>query len=387
MSCFYILFIKPCYFGFLGSITWSLKYSLTFCRRLELKTNKRTIAMSYCKHLKGTLLIFILSSSPQSGAEPRSGAGDFLQPTWFTQINIGTQLVSDDLYPELTNGQLVGLIGGLEVNDRLSLTLGYQYQTELSSNSYAITTSILDANAKFRYGLADKHFIYGSAGGAYWRSQYNDIERSGNGISPVVGLGYQYEYGRSLSFDAGYRYLYGVGSRAIGSYDGHQFLFGIKYRFGFVPQKQVKVASVHEPIEPPVPLEPKPVELLTLTLDHSKNYFKTGSYQVEPAVRYELAEVIKILKQEPKATANIIGHTDSTGNAENNLVLSEKRALSIAEVIYREGVEFERLKIVGKGQSQPIESNETRAGRQANRRVEVEVLLENLTSTRSANEL
>lgn len=343
--------------------------------------------MSYCKHLKGTLLIFILSSSPQSGAEPRSGAGDFLQPTWFTQINIGTQLVSDDLYPELTNGQLVGLIGGLEVNDRLSLTLGYQYQTELSSNSYAITTSILDANAKFRYGLADKHFIYGSAGGAYWRSQYNDIERSGNGISPVVGLGYQYEYGRSLSFDAGYRYLYGVGSRAIGSYDGHQFLFGIKYRFGFVPQKQVKVASVHEPIEPPVPLEPKPVELLTLTLDHSKNYFKTGSYQVEPAVRYELAEVIKILKQEPKATANIIGHTDSTGNAENNLVLSEKRALSIAEVIYREGVEFERLKIVGKGQSQPIESNETRAGRQANRRVEVEVLLENLTSTRSANEL
>jgi outer membrane protein OmpA-like peptidoglycan-associated protein len=69
----------------------------------------------------------------------------------------------------------------------------------------------------------------------------------------------------------------------------------------------------------------------------------------------------------------IVGHTDSKGSSSYNQDLSERRAQSAADYLMREGLTSNRLITVGKGESEPVATNETEAGRQKNRRVEVAI--------------
>ena len=68
------------------------------------------------------------------------------------------------------------------------------------------------------------------------------------------------------------------------------------------------------------------------------------------------------------------GHTDSAGAAEYNLALSERRAKTVQAYLAGRGVDIERLKYRGYGETQPIASNETPAGRAENRRVVLRIL-------------
>ncbi|MCG3764469.1 OmpA family protein [Vibrio cincinnatiensis] len=69
----------------------------------------------------------------------------------------------------------------------------------------------------------------------------------------------------------------------------------------------------------------------------------------------------------------ITGHTDSTGPAKYNQVLSEKRAEAAANYLAEKGVDKERIHYQGKGEDEPLESNATLEGRQKNRRVDMRV--------------
>jgi OmpA-OmpF porin, OOP family len=83
----------------------------------------------------------------------------------------------------------------------------------------------------------------------------------------------------------------------------------------------------------------------------------------------------------------IEGHTDNVGNRYRNLLLSEERTLSVEEWLIKKGITTERIDIIGYGPDQPIESNETKAGRAQNRRVEMSYsLLSPLTSSSEASE-
>ncbi len=72
----------------------------------------------------------------------------------------------------------------------------------------------------------------------------------------------------------------------------------------------------------------------------------------------------------------IIGHTDSTGNAEYNMGLSKRRAQSVADYLVSTGVEPEKLRVTGRGKNDPIASNDTEEGRALNRRVDIIVIAE-----------
>ena len=67
----------------------------------------------------------------------------------------------------------------------------------------------------------------------------------------------------------------------------------------------------------------------------------------------------------------MVGHTDSTGNPNYNLTLSQKRAQSVASYLTDRGVARNRLSAEGRGQNQPVADNATEAGRAQNRRVEI----------------
>ena len=79
------------------------------------------------------------------------------------------------------------------------------------------------------------------------------------------------------------------------------------------------------------------------------------------------------MKENPNQTAIISGHTDSTGDANYNEKLSQRRADAVKEAIIQEGVEAERLQSKGYGETRPIADNATKEGRAQNRRVEAEI--------------
>jgi outer membrane protein OmpA-like peptidoglycan-associated protein len=99
--------------------------------------------------------------------------------------------------------------------------------------------------------------------------------------------------------------------------------------------------------------------------------FETGKAQLKPGAFNRLQPLASYLKQHPEAHATIEGFTDTTGSAETNRLLSQRRAEAVRDVLVGDGIEPQRLAVQGMGEDYPIASNTTPAGRQQNRRVEV----------------
>jgi outer membrane protein OmpA-like peptidoglycan-associated protein len=84
-----------------------------------------------------------------------------------------------------------------------------------------------------------------------------------------------------------------------------------------------------------------------------------------------LDDVSRVLNQYPATYVDVVGHASSDGPEDYNQRLSEQRAVSVADYLIRQGVLRDRLFVAGRGESQPIASNDTEQGRAQNRRVEI----------------
>ena len=102
--------------------------------------------------------------------------------------------------------------------------------------------------------------------------------------------------------------------------------------------------------------------------------FQTGSANLTPLSRYELDNVVNAMNKYGNLTLEVGGHTDSTGDAGKNLSLSEARAQAVANYLRSKGANPDRLSALGYGQDRPIDTNDTAAGRQNNRRTELRIL-------------
>jgi OOP family OmpA-OmpF porin len=103
-------------------------------------------------------------------------------------------------------------------------------------------------------------------------------------------------------------------------------------------------------------------------------HFETGSATILPDSFPMLTEIVQLLKANPSIKKmRIEGHTDNRGGADMNLDLSKRRAASVREWLVQHGIDSGRLESEGYGLTRPIESNDTDAGRAANRRVEFKI--------------
>lgn len=102
--------------------------------------------------------------------------------------------------------------------------------------------------------------------------------------------------------------------------------------------------------------------------------FAVNESRIQPSFHDTLDSVALVLKEFEETAIAIGGHTDSTGSLELNQRLSENRAEAVGSFLQQRGVSRGRLHIRGYGPRQPIASNETVEGRQANRRVELELM-------------
>ena len=98
--------------------------------------------------------------------------------------------------------------------------------------------------------------------------------------------------------------------------------------------------------------------------------FDVGKSTIKPESMGEINRIAEFMKENSDIKFSVEGHTDNTGNAENNLKLSEERSQAVMNKLIELGISKDRLKSAGKGQTTPISDNTTDEGRAKNRRVE-----------------
>jgi len=113
-------------------------------------------------------------------------------------------------------------------------------------------------------------------------------------------------------------------------------------------------------------------ELLTVSLKGDLAFDK-NSAAVRPGLFTEIERMANVLNRYPKTVIQVGGHTDSQGSEASNLTLSQQRADAVKNLMIQLGISQERIESAAYGESKPIDSNETDAGRMMNRRVEIKI--------------
>ncbi len=98
--------------------------------------------------------------------------------------------------------------------------------------------------------------------------------------------------------------------------------------------------------------------------------FGTGQAAVRQQYEPLIALAVELMGNQPDARLTVIGHTDDVGEEASNQALSLRRATTVMDEIVNRGIDASRLTADGRGESEPLESNDTDEGRAANRRVE-----------------
>jgi len=130
---------------------------------------------------------------------------------------------------------------------------------------------------------------------------------------------------------------------------------------------QLQAAELQRQLEV---LQARPTDRgLVLTLGDT--LFATGKSEIKSGATANLDRLTAFMNEYPKRTAAIEGFTDSMGSDEMNQSLSERRADAVKRYLIDQGVGSARLTSTGRGESSPVADNESAAGRQQNRRVEV----------------
>ena len=228
----------------------------------------------------------------------------------------------------------------------------------------------------------------------YGRVGYGVMENS-----PVGPVPYELDHSSHFLFGAGVEYMsrLGLGVRAeVISYD-HDAQLGqlaLIYRTDSRQQrKPVQIAEQTPPDEATPPLaaalevapQPVPAQPAEVTPSAPAQYckrlngvldgisFETDSARLTTDSKTRVLALAQQLAQCDISSVSLTAHTDSQGSAEYNQRLSAKRARAVARALSEGGISLQMMRARAFGESRPIDTNDTAAGRQRNRRVELTV--------------
>lgn len=137
-------------------------------------------------------------------------------------------------------------------------------------------------------------------------------------------------------------------------------------------QQEMEAALANERAQNALKIEQLENETLKIDIA-SEVSFDFDSASLKTAFTPTLTKVADILQRYPNTIIHVVGHTDNVGSESYNQQLSERRARSVVDYFAGRGVAASRLQAMGRGESEPRATNDTEAGRQLNRRVEIYV--------------
>ncbi|MEI6755225.1 MAG: carboxypeptidase regulatory-like domain-containing protein [Paludibacter sp.] len=144
---------------------------------------------------------------------------------------------------------------------------------------------------------------------------------------------------------------------------------------GYVPQRQiVDLTNVPRGVKKEISLDPIVKIEKGLVFKFKNVNFNTGTADLTPEALIVLNMVSTILNENQKLTIDISGHTDNAGKPAANMDLSNRRANSVMNYLISKGAKPAQMKAFGFGQTKPITTNKTVAGKAENRRVEFKVV-------------
>ncbi|MCF6452575.1 OmpA family protein [Vibrio sp. MMG022] len=269
-----------------------------------------------------------------------------------------------------------GVYTGYQINNWFGLELGLtDYGDPYATyDTYKVNADIsgVELASKLSYQLSSKWSVFSRLGASYQvinKASNLHPERNDDDWNTLISLGASYHFSKHWSLRAEYQFIDGIGGGDVLQSDLHFSSLGITYQFGqksAPPVLKPKENNVAEPIKqlilPPVIV----TEELSLG---AEALFASNSTSLESNA--ELEKLLEALNRYEQGQVKIIGHSDSTGASAYNQNLSEQRAQEVANYLVFNGVERERITVIGAGETLPIADNNTEEGRAQNRRVEI----------------
>ncbi|WP_026803303.1 OmpA family protein [Aliarcobacter lanthieri] len=234
------------------------------------------------------------------------------------------------------------------------------------------------------YSITDDFSLYGliGVGVEFFDHEYGRHE---NGVFGNYGVGLKYQLAERLALKFDVRHLIETdrGDNTL------LYTLGLAVPFGEKAAKVAPVAETPDPTPVAAPLDsdgdgvideldqcpntPKGAKVDSvgcITLINLNVNFDTDKSDIKDVYNTRIHEFAEVMKTDKKLKADIEGHTDSVGRDAYNQKLSERRAASVVKALVEAGVEKDRIKAVGYGESRPVASNDTAEGRAENRRVQ-----------------
>jgi outer membrane protein OmpA-like peptidoglycan-associated protein len=182
----------------------------------------------------------------------------------------------------------------------------------------------------------------------------------GAALGAVVGAGVGYAIGGDLQGAA-----IGAGAGAVaGGLAGNQI-------GKYMDQQEAEMQQALAAVEAASIQREQDILAITLKSDFS---FDFDSAVIKPGAEDEIARIATVLIKYPQTNISIEGHTDSKGAEEYNMDLSKSRAEAVKASLIGRGLTSSRLQTIGFGESKPVATNDTEAGRQQNRRVRIVIV-------------
>jgi len=208
------------------------------------------------------------------------------------------------------------------------------------------------------YDIADVDFL------GEWRGNTGTVDELRGTLPMQIFAGLRWTH------ESGFGIRGGADFGLSGQLDGYRYLVSVTY--ATPPKKEAPVIAQPPPPPPPAPppLPPpakKKIVLRGVHFDFDKAAIRKDAAPI-------LDEAVSVLKENPRILAEIVGHCDAMGTDAYNDRLSLRRARAVRDYLVRKGIDASRLSVSGKGEREPVASNDTEDGRAQNRRVELKVV-------------
>ena len=281
-----------------------------------------------------------------------------------------------------------GIYSGYNFSDKFGIELSSDflgdYKTSFTKNGTTSQFSdpiiAISLTPMYRLAVQQEFDVFFKAGPAY-------ISHGGeDDVVLSAGIGLEKQLSSDWAVRVEYQYFDDFDDNYVQDLNSNLLSVGVSYNFGTGNTTASAAAATtsavavtqapSEPItEPAVVVEEKTTVVVTKaqTESYSQEMFATNSTELSTDGKIALMPLVEVLKAHPQSSVDVVGHTDSTGAAEYNMMISKKRAAAVAAYIEEQGIEADRITASGEGEENPIASNDTAEGRAQNRRVDATI--------------